>query len=86
MRMTTTVQKLGNSYGLILPKSIAEEIGALPGTEMSFKVVNKELVFSVAEKKKKQKIYKLDDLLKGITKKNLHTEVDWGSPVGKEFW
>jgi antitoxin component of MazEF toxin-antitoxin module len=35
-------------------------------------------------KKIKPKI-KLKELLRGITKDNLHKEVDWSKPVGKEF-
>jgi antitoxin component of MazEF toxin-antitoxin module len=29
---------------------------------------------------------KLDDLLKGITKDNLHSEIDFGRPEGSEIW
>ena len=32
------------------------------------------------------KQYALEDLLKGITAKNLHDAVDLGSPEGKEVW
>ena len=28
----------------------------------------------------------LEELLKGITKKNIHPETDRGKPVGKEIW
>ena len=34
----------------------------------------------------RQKAYVLSDLLKGITPKNLHEPVDFGSPEGKEAW
>jgi antitoxin component of MazEF toxin-antitoxin module len=30
--------------------------------------------------------YRLGDLLKQITPKNLHKEVDFGRPTGKEAW
>ena len=30
--------------------------------------------------------YKLDDLLKGITEDNIHEEIDFGRPEGKEAW
>ncbi len=29
---------------------------------------------------------KLKELLRGITKENLHKEVDWSMSVGKEVW
>ncbi|KKR79673.1 MAG: transcriptional regulator/antitoxin MazE [Candidatus Nomurabacteria bacterium GW2011_GWA2_40_9] len=31
-------------------------------------------------------VYRLEDLVKGITKKNRHKEYDWGKPMGKEIW
>ena len=34
----------------------------------------------------RQKTYDLDALVKGITRKNQHTAVDFGAPVGKEAW
>jgi antitoxin MazE len=29
---------------------------------------------------------RLDDLLAGVTRRNLHGEVDTGRPVGREVW
>ena len=34
----------------------------------------------------RQKKYPLDDLLKGITAKNLHETVEFGPSQGKEIW
>jgi antitoxin MazE len=34
----------------------------------------------------REKTYKLDDLVKRINSKNVHREVDFGSPQGKETW
>jgi antitoxin MazE len=34
----------------------------------------------------KEQEYSLKDLLAQVTKKNLHSEVDFGAPVGKEVW
>jgi antitoxin MazE len=34
----------------------------------------------------KEQEYSLEDLLARVTKKNLHSEVDFGLPVGKEVW
>jgi antitoxin MazE len=34
----------------------------------------------------RKKKYKQDDLLKGITKDNLHKEIDFGGPEGNEVW
>jgi antitoxin MazE len=34
----------------------------------------------------RRKEYDLAELMKGITRKNLHSEVTFGGPVGKEAW
>ena len=34
----------------------------------------------------KRKTYNLDELVDGITEKNLHSSADFGVPVGKEVW
>jgi antitoxin MazE len=34
----------------------------------------------------RQKTFALEDLLKGITPKNLHHTVDFGTPKGEEVW
>jgi len=34
----------------------------------------------------KEQEYSLEELLARVTKKNLHSEVDFGAPVGKEVW
>ena len=35
---------------------------------------------------KKPASHSLSELLKGITKNNIHTEIDWGDSVGNEVW
>ena len=34
----------------------------------------------------RQKEYKLNTLVKRITRKNLHRELDFGQPAGREVW
>jgi antitoxin MazE len=33
-----------------------------------------------------RRVYRLDDLVKRITPKNLHHGIDMGAPVGREIW
>ena len=33
-----------------------------------------------------EKSYDIDELLNGITAKNIHEAVDFGGPAGKETW
>ena len=38
------------------------------------------------EPEKKKPKYTLEELLDGITEENLHGEIDFGKPSGKEIW
>ncbi len=80
--METNIQKWGNSLGVRLPKSIAMSQSLKAGSRV--KVTETKTGISIEVVKKKHRT--LDEMLKGITKENLHEEVDWGKPVGNEIW
>ena len=79
--MTAIVQKWGNSLAVRLPKAVAEQIEAGEGAELEMKVVENSLVLRTAKRK-----YSLSELLDQVTPRNIHAEVDWGKPKGKEAW
>jgi antitoxin MazE len=78
----TKIQKWGNSLGLRIPRSLAEEAGLVAGSEVDLTMRRGELVVKPARHTK----YRLEDLLRQITSKNMHDEVDAGAPVGREAW
>ncbi len=80
--MQTRIQKWGNSLGLRIPKSFAEETGVSAGSEVSLTVVDGGLVVRPTRVRK----YALADLLQGVNRRNLHAEVDSSGPVGGEAW
>lgn len=80
--MLTKVQKWGNSLGLRIPKTFAADAGMQPGSVVDITPERGGLMVRPDHPKK----YLLDDLLKGITKRNLHEEVVTGGPVGREAW
>jgi antitoxin MazE len=80
--METTIQKWGNSLGVRLPKSVALSQSLKEGSRV--KVTETKTGIAI-EIKKKQPL-SLAVLLKGITKDNIHAEVDWGKARGKEIW
>ncbi len=80
--MNATIQKWGNSLAVRLPKAVVREAELDNGSEVDISVQDGQVILKRANKTQ----YKLDELLKGVTKKNLHPEVDWGRPVGKEVW
>ena len=80
--MQTRVQKWGNSLGLRIPRSFAQEVGVGAGSEVDLSVVGGDLVIRPS----RRRTYRLKDLLRRVTAKNLHGEVDTGRSVGKEIW
>ena len=80
--MQTKVQKWGNSLGLRIPKSFAEQAGVAAGSEVDLAVEDGELIV----RPRRQPRYELKDLLRRVTAKNIHKEVETGDPVGREAW
>lgn len=80
--MQTKVQKWGNSLGLRIPKSFAEQAGVEAGSEVDLSVEAGELIVRPRRRQK----YELKDLLRHVTTRNIHKEVETGTPVGREVW
>jgi len=80
--MKTTLQKWGNSYAVRIPKSFIKEVGLEYRTDVEMTLEDGKLVIQPI----KEETITLDELLAGVTKKNLHTAVDTGTPVGDEAW
>ena len=80
--MITTVQKWGNSLGLRIPKGMARSARVQEGTTVMLAVSNGRLVVAPVETRG----FELGTLLAGVTRKNVHTAVETGDPVGREIW
>jgi antitoxin MazE len=80
VRMRTKVVKWGNSLGLRIPKSFAEEVQVSDGTLVDLSIEGGHLVMKPAIQPD------LEDLLAGVTEENLHGEVDTGDAIGGESW
>ena len=78
----TKVQKWGNSLGLRIPRSFAADARVEPGSVVDISLVRGGLMVRLARPRR----YRLEDLLKGVSRRNLHEEVDLGDPVGREAW
>lgn len=76
------VQRWGNSLAVRIPKAAAEQARMGEGTVVEVQFVNGSLVLTPAEPDEMT----LVSLLKGVTDENIHGEVDFVAPVGKEAW
>jgi len=80
--MVTKIQKWGNSLGLRIPKSFAEEAGVKDGSSVDIFLEGDRLVIRPLRNIK----YKLSDLLSQIREDNVHKEISTGDAVGREAW
>ncbi len=78
--MQTTAQKWGNSLAIRVPKRMAEEVGLREKDCVEIEVQEGALVV----RPQPRRVYKLKDLVKGITPRNVHKAIDVGEPVGRE--
>ena len=80
--MKSTVRKWGNSAAVRIPASVMDAMHL----DLDDVVEVREEKGRIVIEPVRQKNYFLDDLLKGITAKNLHEVVEFGQPEGKEVW
>ncbi len=80
--MITKIQKWGNSLALRIPKAFADSVGLGPGTEVELIMEDEKLVIVRSPASHPD----LEDLLSLITSENMHEEIDFGGPVGREAW
>lgn len=80
--MRTKIVKWGNSLGLRIPKSFAEEVRVAEGSVVDLSMEDGNLVIKVTKTGEMD----LEDLLDGITDENIHGEIDTGDAVGGEVW
>lgn len=78
--MRARVQRWGNSLAVRIPKPFAAEAGLEQESEVDVAVVDGALVITPTP------VPGLDELLARVTDENLHGEVDFGSPMGREVW
>src|SRR5437588_9760304 len=78
-KMKARIQKWGNSLALRIPKSFAAHSNFEQGSVVDLLLDNGRMIVEA-----KEKDYSLEELLARVTKNNLHSEIDFGAPVGKE--
>jgi antitoxin MazE len=81
--MELTIKRWGNSAALRLPADLLNGLNLKPESVVDVSMKNKAIVIKPIKKKSN---ISLEQLLAGITSENLHSEVDTGYAVGKEFF
>lgn len=80
--MQTTIGKWGNSLAVRIPKAFVKEAKVAYGSAVDLSVEDGRIVIELLP----EPACRLDDLLKGVTSRNCHKEVETGGAVGREAW
>lgn len=80
--MEVIVKKWGNSAAVRIPASVMAAAHVALDQAVEVREEQGRIVIIPV----RRKVYKLDELLGGITGKNLHVPVETGEPIGKEVW
>jgi antitoxin MazE len=79
--MRGKVHKWGNSLAVRIPKAFAQSAGIREAGEIELSLEGDTIRLAAAGRK-----WTLEDLLRSITRRNRHAEIDLARPVGKEAW
>ena len=80
---TSTLTKWGNSQGIILPKTVCDELQLKVGDKLELEVIDGELR---ARPARSCTIQALLDGYDGPEPEPVDYWEGWGGPVGKEMW
>ncbi len=80
--MKSKIQKWGNSLAIRIPKSFALQTEIEQDSIIDLSVIDGKII---VEPEKRKPRFTLEELLQKVTEENLHGEIDFGKPVGKEM-
>ena len=79
--MIVKAAQWGNSIGIRIPRSLAKRKGIDVNTAVEVNETDEGVIIKPIGKKE----YSMEELVRGITPQNRHSEADFGSPVGREL-
>jgi antitoxin MazE len=83
--MKVQVAKWGNSTAVRLPKSVTEELGLRPGSQLDLVVEGREMRLRAVRKTSAELLEEMIAEMKRLGPENEPEEVDWGPDRGSEI-
>jgi antitoxin MazE len=80
--MKATVKKWGNSAAVRIPASVMEAMHLQLDEDVDVREEKGRIIIEPV----RQKSYRLEDLIRRISAKNLPELIDFGPPAGREMW
>ena len=82
IKMTTTIQKWGNSQGIRIPKFLLDEVNWNGNEQLIVSADKDRLIIEKAKPKRKT----ISELFADFDGEYVPVEMDWGEPEGTEIW
>lgn len=80
--MKAAVKKWGNSASVRIPRNVLQAAALDLDDPVDVREEGGRIIIEPLHRRE----YDLAELLKGISRRNLHAETDFGAPVGNEAW
>jgi antitoxin MazE len=80
--MKAKIQKWGNSLAVRIPKSFALETKIEQDMTVNLTLDGGKII---VEPERRKPRFTLEEMLSEISEENIHSETDWGEPVGREI-
>lgn len=80
--MRAVVKKWGNSAAVRIPAAVLKAANLCLDEPVEVREESGRIVIEPARRKE----YDVAELVKDITRGNLHEEIDFGAPIGRETW
>lgn len=88
--MTVTVKKIGGSVGILIPKSMAQEMRLAAGTELTLSAAGDAIVVRKSQRRQARRtrrpIAELVARIKPSSYRRRKAELADGGPLGRELW
>lgn len=81
-KVTSRIQKWGNSLAVRIPKAFADEMKLAENASIRMMLKDGALIITPDDESK----WNLEELLAGVTEENIHGEWETGEPAGEEQW
>ncbi|HNQ37555.1 MAG: hypothetical protein KA780_03915 [Prolixibacteraceae bacterium] len=79
--METTFKKWGKSLVIRIPGAYCRQSGMIEGSKVAVSLENGAQIITPVKGK-----YELEELLLQVNDDNLHGEIHYGEPKGREIW
>jgi len=80
--MQVQVEETERGLAILIPAELIHGSQVKAGSMVDLTLADGKLILAPLRRFR----YTIEELMAGVTGENIHGEIDWGPPVGKEIW